>query len=244
MAGLMTGCSNADDPVVQPEEKDTFPIAIDEKHFPDAAFRAYLKEYCWEWANDGVLTEEEADDMTALYVTQKEIQGIKSVKGIELFKNLEMLEVSGQEIAEIDVSENTELYGLVLKNNQLTSIDVTKNQKLEYLNLAYNQLTAIDLSENKALESLLVYNNQLTSLDLTGISAIIQVKCSGNQIKGEAMDALIASLPSDHMGLIYGIATSDPNEGNVITKAQVEAANAKDWLVMDESENDEYPGSL
>lgn len=101
MFGLMTSCSNADDPVIQPEEKDTFLIAIDEKHFPDAAFCAYLKENCEEWAADGVLTEEEANDVKTLYVTKHEIQGIKSVKGIEWFKNLDMLEVSGQELAEI-----------------------------------------------------------------------------------------------------------------------------------------------
>lgn len=243
MTGLMTGCSNADLPVVQPEEKDTFPIAIDEKHFPDAAFRAYLNEDHGEWAADGVLTEEKANNVTSLYAMKQDIQGIKSVKGIEWFKNLDMLEVSWQELAEIDVSHNPELYGLILMHNQLTSIDVTKNKELEYLNLADNRLTALDLSENKALEDLWVYKNQLTSLDLSGNPNIIQVICCSNQIKGKAMDDLIASLPSDHGGLLKGIDTSDPSEGNVITKAQVAAANAKGWFVLDDSNNSDYPGS-
>lgn len=242
MTGLMTGCSNADDPVVQPEEKDTFPIAIDEKHFPDAAFRAYLKEEHMKWAADGVLTEEEANNVTTLYVTKQDIQGIKSAKGVEWFKNLDMLEVSGQELAEIDVSHNPELLGLILKQNQLTSIDVTKNKQLEYLNLVDNKLTVINLPEHKALEDLWLYKNQLTSLDLSGSPAIIRVQCYSNQIRGKAMDDLIASLPSDHGGLLIGIDTSDPNEGNVITKAQVAAANAKGWFVLDQSNND-YPGS-
>lgn len=242
LTGLMTGCSNADDPVVQPEEKVTFPIAIDEKHFPDAAFRACLKENYWEWAADGVLTEEEANNVTSLYVTKQDIQGIKSAKGTEWLKNLNMLEVSGQELTEIDVSHNPELHGLILMHNQLTSIDVTKNKQLEYLNLADNRLTAIDLTEHKALEDLWLYKNQLTSLDLSGCPAIIQVQCYSNQIRGKAMDDLIASLPSDHGGLLKGIDTSDSNEGNVITKAQVAAANAKGWFVLDKSNND-YPGS-
>ena len=240
---MLTSCSNDDNPATQPEAPDTYPIAIDEKHFPDAAFRAYLMEYCWEWATDGVLTEEEANNVKALYVTKREAQGIKSVKGIEWLGKLESLEVSGQEITGIDVSQNTELDMLALMNNQLAAIDVTKNKKLEYLQLTHNRLTAINLSENAALEQVWLSDNQLTSLDLTGLPAIKIISCSSNQIRGAAMDALIASLPSVDLGGIYGIDVSDPHEGNVITKSQVAAANAKGWLVMDPSTRDEYPGS-
>ena len=243
MTAGFTACSVMDDNPVTPEVPDTYPIAIDEKHFPDAAFRTYLKEYCWEWATDGVLTEEEANGVKALYVTNKEAQGIKSVKGIEWFGKLETLEVSGQEITEIDVSQNTELYMLELMSNQLAAIDVTKNKKLELLDLTHNRLTAIDLSENTALEQVWLSDNQLTSLNLTGLPAIKIVSCSSNQIKGTAMDAFIASLPTVDLGGIFGIDVSNPNEGNIITKSQVAAADAKGWLIMDPSTRDEYPGS-
>lgn len=243
MTAGFTACSDKEDNPVGPEVPDTYPIAIDEKHFPDVAFRTYLTEYCWEWATDGVLTEEEANGVKALYVTNKEAQGIKSVKGIEWFGKLESLRVSGQEITVIDVSQNTELYMLELMSNQLAAIDVTKNEKLELLDLTHNRLTAIDLSENMALEQVWLSDNQLTSLDLTGLPAIKIVSCSSNKIRGAAMDALIESLPTVDLGGIYGIDVSDPNEGNVITKSQVAAADAKGWLIMDPSTRDEYPGS-
>lgn len=50
-------------------------------------------------------------------------------------------------------------------------------------------------------------------------------------IKNEAMDVLIASLPIQEEGEIYIFSRDDP-DGNVCTKAQVNAAKAKGWRVM------------
>ncbi|MBR6455828.1 MAG: pilus assembly protein N-terminal domain-containing protein, partial [Prevotella sp.] len=81
--------------------------------------------------------------------------------------------------------------------------------------------------------------------DFTGIehfTALTTLNCSGNQISGEAMDALIASLPTVEDGTFIVIDTDDESEGNVITKSQVAAAKAKGWTVYD-ANYDEYEGS-
>ncbi|MCR4994656.1 MAG: leucine-rich repeat domain-containing protein [Bacteroidales bacterium] len=55
--------------------------------------------------------------------------------------------------------------------------------------------------------------------------------CYDNQIQGEAMDALIGSLPVVESGSFYVFHEGSEEEGNVCTKKQVEAANQKGWKV-------------
>ena len=93
-----------------------------------------------------------------------------------------------------------------------------------------NQLTSLDVSSNAALRNLLCNANLLTALDVSRNLSLVQICCSENQIKGEAMDALISSLPAltTYPSLqIYNANSS--NEGNICTKSQVAAAKAKGW---------------
>ena len=64
-----------------------------------------------------------------------------------------------------------------------------------FLDCSDNELTSLDVSKNTNLGFLACYNNQLTSLDLSKNTALTELDCFLNQIKGESMDALIASLP-------------------------------------------------
>jgi len=54
------------------------------------------------------------------------------------------------------------------------------------------------------------------------------LSCSGNQIKGAAMDALVNGLPKVDEGELKVI-DSQGNEQNVMTSSQVAAAKAKGW---------------
>ena len=153
------------------------------------------------------------------------------------------------QLTSLDVSKNTALTWLQCDNNQLTSLDVSKNTALTELECYSNQLTSLDVSKNTALEILWCYNNQLTSLDLSKNTALKYLSCGGNQltsldvskntvltrlycyqnrIKGAAMDALVASLPTVSnytMRVVYY-----ENEQNVMTTTQVTAAKAKGWI--------------
>jgi len=261
-AGFTTACSTEDNNPVEPEVKDTYPIAIDEKHFPDAAFRTLLIQN-YRWAADGVLTEDEAMKVEIIFLTTDGSVSIKSLKGIEWFPNLAHLSCNNQKLTEVDVSKNKELDILELDDNELTSIDLTENPNLMTLSLKGNKLKSIDLSKNRFLSEVIlgnnelesldlsknpeitllwVANNQLTSLDLTGLD-LYMVVIHSNSIRGEAMDVLIASLPTGTNNQLIGIDTSDPNERNVITKAQVEAAMAKGWVITDWATPGSYPGS-
>ncbi len=116
-------------------------------------------------------------------------------------------------------------------NNQLTALDVSKNTVLTELLCHENQLTALDVS-NTALTTLYCHNNQLTTLDVSKNTALSWLECYGNNINGEAMTALINSLPNnisnnDHyFSAIYNPA----DETNILTKSQVAAVKAKGWI--------------
>lgn len=70
-------------------------------------------------------------------------------------------------------------------------------------------------------------DNQLTSLEFSDYSKLVRLDFYQNQIKGDAMDALISSLPSSRYNSLRVI--YNQGEGNVMTEAQVVAAKAKGW---------------
>lgn len=76
---MFTACTDYSDNPVKPVG-----IAIDEANFPDARFRQYLLYY-YDFAPDGILTNEEIESTTELFVYQDDIE---SLKGIEYFTAL------------------------------------------------------------------------------------------------------------------------------------------------------------
>ena len=194
-------------------------VEINETNFPDANFRSYLLSK--EYGSDGVITDAEIAEIT--YIEVKEMN-IANLKGIEFF---------------------TALAGLYCSNNQLTALDVSNNTDLTELYCEFNQLTSLNVLGCTALTDLFCYSNQLTSLDVTGCTSLGlkkeystekgMISCALNRIKGAAMDAFIASLPTNasELNVIH-----HQDEGNVMTAAQVAAARAKGWKPMAYNETD------
>lgn len=216
-------------------------VAIDEVNFPDAEFRNWLATN-YKWANDGLLTEKEIEEVTSIEISRP---SVKSLKGIELLRNLTSLKATDCDLNKVDVSKNTKLAHLDLDNTHLTSIDLSNNLKLKFLSLRRNQLKIIDLSKNTELEEVYLERNLLTSLDLTGLRKLAYVYCYQNRINGEAMDVLIASLSTEYPDTFCVINTHHHTERNVVTKSQVATAIAKGWKVLDwnNGEPQEYLGS-
>jgi hypothetical protein len=170
---------------------------------------------------------------------------------LDVSKNtaLEILWCYNNQLTSLDLSKNTALKYLSCGGNQLTSLDFSKNTALTRLHCYSNQLTSLDVSGCTALTELWCYSNQLTSLDISGCTALTELRCYDNQltsldvskntvltrlycyqnrIKGAAMDALVASLPTVSnytMRVVYY-----ENEQNVMTTTQVTAAKAKGWI--------------
>ena len=98
------------------------PISINAEHFPDANFRSYLKTLKDFDLEHSLITTEMLLNRQKMYVNGL---GIKSLKGIEIFKNLHILDCS---------------------NNQLTSLDLSENKKLEEIDVSGNRMNITGMS--------------------------------------------------------------------------------------------------
>ena len=150
-------------------------VKIDETTFPDSNFRNWVLSQ--EYGADGVLTNEELENITSLNVRHK---GIYDLKGIEYFTSLKVLICLGNQLTTLDVSGCTELDTLACSGNQLTALNVSMNTKLISLECYGNQLSTLDLSRNTALRRIHCNANQLTTLDVSKNTALTMLQCSSN----------------------------------------------------------------
>ena len=197
------------------------------------------------WCSENQLTSFDVSKNTSLVFLACAYNQLTS---LDVSKNTALRELycSFNPLTSLDVSQNTALGVLTCISNQLTSLDVSKNTELMSLDCYYNQLTSLDLSKNTALQRLYCNGNQLTSIDLSNNTALVALDCFDNKIKDDAMDALVANLPTAVGAYIHAIDFED--EENVMTTTQVAAANAKGWKVYyrvtkDEWNWEEYAGS-
>ena len=171
-------------------------IEINEENFPDEAFRNYL---LYSHSYDGATVKMET-------VTSIDCSGwgITSLKGIELFQELTILNCNENLLEELDVSQNSKLrelscynnlminldvsknvglVRLVCYNNKLQELDVRNNTKLTHLDCGNNPLGKLDVSKNAELEVLDCYNDQLTTLDISSNTKLTELYCSGNALE-------------------------------------------------------------
>ena len=142
-------------------------------NIPDANFKAYLV------ANTAINTNGDND----IQVTEAvDFAGtincpnlsIADLTGVEAFVNLLQLKCYNNNLASLDVRQNTNLVVLHCVNNSITSLDVTSNTNLSWLYCSSNQLSSLDLSQNTSLTKLYCGANQLSSLNVkSGNNAII-----------------------------------------------------------------------
>lgn len=152
-------------------------IEINETNFPDKNFRNYLLNQ--SYGKDGVLTDEEINGITELFVDDKNIDNLK---GIEYFTALTWLRCTNNNLTTLDVSKNTTLIELWCHRNQLTSLDVSKNSELKLLSCFSNNLTTLDVTKNSKLFFLQCGTNQLVNLNITNNVLLGQLSCQENKL--------------------------------------------------------------
>jgi len=148
---------------------------------PDKSFR----EYCltnFDTDKDGKLSFKEAKNVKSVNTRYSTSYNIKSLQGIEYFFGLEELICGGNYILEVDLSKNTELKYLDIKNNLLSKIDLSKNTELLSLVIDSNSLSDIDLSKNTKLIKLSCYYNKIETLDLSANTQLTELICSENNL--------------------------------------------------------------
>ena len=152
-------------------------LPINEKNFPDANFRNYIKTYIASGSN--VLTVEKRSKVDTIKV---EGWNIGNLKGIEAFPNLKELNCGNNSIQKLDLRQNPKLKTLKCNKNQLTQLDLSKNPDIDYLNCSENQLEQLDVSHLKDLVTLNCSHNDLEQLDVRNSKFLETLYCSSNRL--------------------------------------------------------------
>ncbi len=156
--------------------------AFDDYNFYKIVVDAYNKENEPDVEYNHSLTDDELKKIKSLsYDTLLPPFGepIKSVKGIEKLTNLEYLNLIGNDISTINLSNNTKLNKLFLKSNNLSSIDISHNLELEAFSFSSrNKIDKINLEKNTKLEMISI-SESLTSLDLSHQPELTNLYLSG-----------------------------------------------------------------
>ena len=157
---------------------DEVVINVNPTNFPDENFRKYVLEKI-DKDGDGRLREGEISACKEIDCSSCEIN---SLKGIEYFTSLEVLDCSRNRLNDLDVSKNNALEMLYCGSNNLSSLDVSKNKVLETLYCGSNNLSSLDVSKNTALKKLFCGNNKLCSLDVSKNKALEMLVCGSNNL--------------------------------------------------------------
>ncbi|WP_099468423.1 DUF5722 domain-containing protein [Konateibacter massiliensis] len=147
-------------------------IEINATNFPDSSFLEYVRE-SFDSDGDSVLTPEEVNSITYLYMPQK---NISDLSGITYFQNLVYLNFEDNAVHTADLNSLVLLRGIYSNNNELEQ-------------LSCEQLTN--------LTELYCSNNKLYSLNLSGCISLAVLECSDNvyevEASGNALD--LSALP-------------------------------------------------
>ena len=146
-------------------------LLLNEKNFPDEKFR-YQLNLKTSYGNY-YLNQTRVDNVTELWISGK---GIKSLKGIEFFKNLDTLVCDSNRLTELDLSNNHKLKWLSCDNNDIQTLIFDNPSTLTYLNCDNTQISKLDLSGYSKLTGLYLDKCELLEeLTLTGCQSLNEV---------------------------------------------------------------------
>ncbi|MCR4671391.1 MAG: S-layer homology domain-containing protein [Saccharofermentans sp.] len=154
-------------------------VEISGENFPDRLFRSYIEDI-YDRDNNGILSLTEIKSVKSMRIGYLSFQ---SLKGIEFFTELELLECNNNRLQSLDVSKNTKLKKLYCGNNVLTELDISQNKELQVLDCSFARLRKLDTSANDKLWKLYISHNYLEELDLSKNTELKEFKCEGNFLK-------------------------------------------------------------
>lgn len=159
--------------------------SFDDINFYKCIVDAYNEENSTEYDYAYNLTDEELASIEVVdcdgYEHSVE-EKIVSTKGLEKLTSLLTLDLMGNKIIELDITNNLELLSLSVSGNKLTDINLSNNDKLNLLSAFSNELSSLDLSNNVSLNSLYLDSNRITELDLSSNLNLSHLEITGNPL--------------------------------------------------------------
>jgi Leucine-rich repeat (LRR) protein len=178
-------CIQVDNEKNEDWSKDEIADYSDDCHYfetnvPDDAFEQALIDMGYDTGSlDDYVSTTSINTITELNLS---VKGIDSLNGIEDFKALQILNISGNQIESIDLSNNVDLIELNASNNSLINLDLSNNSGIEILDVSSNELSELYISNLSNLTSLACHTNQLVDLDMSMNNALAFLDCSSNQL--------------------------------------------------------------
>lgn len=119
------------------------------------------------------------------FKNNNELKGDFDVTNINLENNtsLEIIYISGANIADLDLSKNVDLEYLVLQNMPITELDLSKNTNVSILYIANTEIKNLNLVHLEKIESLGIINSPIDNLTFGNISELYGLLLNNTNIK-------------------------------------------------------------
>lgn len=160
-------------------------VEINFKNFPDEKFIDYVSEKIDTNPKDGKLSKAEREAITELVLNTpyEENSKYQNLVCIKYFPNLQKLTCTGNEISELNLSENKKLTYLDCSDNNIKSLNIGQCKELTYLNCSRNNLKdSLDLKNNTELKDLICGRNGDMQLNLENNIKLQNLDLSGGRI--------------------------------------------------------------
>lgn len=152
------------------------------RDFIDASFRTYVQRTFCD-GRDSIRTQD-VEQVEELHLSR---QGFTSLRGLEHFAGLRVLDCAYNELNELDIRRHVRLEELECSGNRLLALHTGGNPALKRLFCQSNTIVALDLSANAALESLDCGFNRLRKLDVSRNGTLAYLTCHWNLLSELAL---------------------------------------------------------
>ena len=155
---------------------------IGEDSFPDENFRKYVISK-FDKNKDGYLSSEEIKQVKEIRIDYSIRKNISSLKAIEHFTFLQVLDCQETQIKELDVSACTMLKELYCGKTPLSKLNISGCTALMRLFCENTLLKQLDVGGCTALKELSCFaNTQLMELNLSGCTSLKKLDCVCNEL--------------------------------------------------------------
>ena len=162
-------------------------VEINSTNFPDVGFRNAVKNK-FDKNKDGVLN---VDEIRTAYKLDASNCKIKSVKGINYLTYLKELDLSYNQLTELDVYYNRRMERLHVENTELTKVsNISKLTKLETLTLSKKLLLSQNLENVKAKEIILIDEDDKYYVPFGGKYSLKSINSKWTLSRVSALDGL------------------------------------------------------
>ena len=154
-------------------------VSLDRHRFFDNDFREYISENI-DTDGNGSLSKGEIEAVSKIDVTNR---NIRSLEGIEVFRNLKYLNCSGTKVMELNMKGFDNLEYLVCSKTRIGKLEVNGLTNLTELDCSCNEsMTNLEVSGCSNLTKIDCSGSKLCCLEISDLANLEYLDCSDNQL--------------------------------------------------------------